>query len=323
MMINKNVNQLERERIEKIKGLSLDEVKAYIDNLNKKMFKSLEENDSESVDYYSNKLLEVFDLTRDKYVNLESYSLIRKYDITTAKMIENNTKKHITYVSLTSEFVMNSILSLNHLYCLLRYALMMYYHNYYLNESSLVEDLLIHLSMDYDFENEDFENYASDKVNKYNEKFMTEMNELILRLKDFFKYTCKITDLRIAHHGFSEIRRINDEIAHEKEYVIKMGDSDEGVKTLKDGDYLHLLDVLKKAYESLEDSLFKYNDLKDKIEALLDSDDGFSVLKESEYDISCQSFGDSVFNKEEFIAMRPSYDMRECKFIPSDYFSDK
>ena len=100
--MNKSLNKLEYERKEKIKALDLDEVKAYITNLNKKMFDALDDNNPEDVELYNTKLKEVFDLTSDKYVNLDTYSLLRKFEITSSKMIENNTKKNIAHISHTS-----------------------------------------------------------------------------------------------------------------------------------------------------------------------------------------------------------------------------
>ena len=54
--MNKSLNKLEYERKEKIKALDLDEVKAYITNLNKKMFDALDDNNPEDVELYNTKL---------------------------------------------------------------------------------------------------------------------------------------------------------------------------------------------------------------------------------------------------------------------------
>lgn len=59
--MNKTINQLENERKEKIKDLNLDEVKAYITNLNKKVYESFDKNNPEDVGLYEDKLKEVFD----------------------------------------------------------------------------------------------------------------------------------------------------------------------------------------------------------------------------------------------------------------------
>ena len=104
--------KLEKKRIQKIRDLSLDEVKAYIDNLNKKMFQSFEENNPENVEYYSKKLSEVIDLTSHKWINLDVYSMGKKLDITSAKMIENDTKKQILFITYNSQILLLSDITL-------------------------------------------------------------------------------------------------------------------------------------------------------------------------------------------------------------------
>ena len=318
--MSKNINQLEKDRKEKIRNLNEDEVKKYIENLNKKIFDSLEKNNHEDIDFYNKRLNEVFDVTKGKYVNLEWYSVSKKLDITTAKMIESNTKKQSVYVSLNTILLINAETSLRELDSLLDYLLMIYYHNYYFNEASIVEDLLIHLELEYDFKNEAFSEYANSRCHKYNETLMKELNYLIGQIKKSIIRIIDLADKHFSEDYEKEAIRIMKEIEVEKDFVIQKGDEDEGVKVIKDGEYLDLLDRLKESYEiSLE--IFKsYRSIKGKMKAIINLDDGFADFKEHEYEFAKEYGGNT--SKEDFIAMRPSYDMKKCEFVESTYFKD-
>ena len=315
IIMNKTINQLEKERKEKIKDLNLDEVKSYITNLNKKVYESFDNNNHEDVELYENKLKEVFDLTSDKYVNLDAYSLLRKFEITSSKMIENNSKKNIVYISHTSLVLFNSYMTLQELFHHLKYILMIYYHNYYTNENMLVEDLLGNLHCKYNFNDESFDEYAHSKVTKYNSILMKELNSLISMIKSQVYTVIEVGDTFLNNDFEKVIESILKEVDYEKQYVTKKGESDEGIQILKEGEYLHLLDLMKESYIKYGESCRYYIDIKEKILDLINSHDGFSDLKESDYGIASKNCG--VFSKEEYIAMRPSYDVSSCEFIKS------
>ena len=308
--------KLEKERIDKIKDLNLDEVKSYIRNLNRKMMNSLELNDADEMEFYSKKLSEVFDLTKDKYVNLDFYSLSSRLDISIAKMIESNTKKQITYISLISQILLHSYIALKGLSMQIDYILMIYYHNYHLNETSIVEDLLINLELEYDFKDDKFSEYANNKAKKYNGMLMKELNSLIDRFKDIINHIILFTDVSLVFNDYS-FDEVLKHIEFEKNYVIDNAHSFDRINTLKDGDYLDLLDTLKECYETLHENMKLYDKSKEDILNLINSDDGFLKFKERDYDFSIKTFGKAIFEKEDFIAMRPSYDMKNCEFIES------
>lgn len=310
------MNQLENERKEKIKALDLDEVKAYITNLNKKLFEALDNNNSDDVELYNNKLKEVFDLTSDKFVNLDFYSLVRKYDITTSKMIENNTKREITRESLLSVVLISSYLSLQELYFYLDYLLMMYYHNYYTHENMLVDDLIAHLHYEYNFNNDKFDEYAYSQVTKYNKTLMEDLDTLIDMIKSNANSVIELTDAYMNDDFENQVSSLLEQIDYEKQYVNKKGASDEGVKMLKEGKYLELLDSLKESCMLYLESCRNYVEIKEKIIGLMNSPDGFLDLKESHYEFANKN--GITFDKEEYIAMRPSYDVSKCKFIESN-----
>ena len=310
------MNQLENERKEKIKALDLDEVKAYITNLNKKLFEALDKNNSDDVELYNNKLKEVFDLTSDKFVNLDFYSLVRKYEITTSKMIENNTKREITHKSLLSVVLTSSYIALYESYFYLDYLLMIYYHNYYTKENMLVDDLIAHLHCEYDFNNDKFDEYAYSKATKYNENLMGELDTLIGMIKSNANNIIELTDKYVSDDFENEVSSMLKEIDYEKQFVNKKGESDEAIKMLKEGKYPELLDSLKDSSILYLESCRNYVEIKEKIVGLMNSPDGFLELKESHYDFTNEKLEISM-SKEEYIASRPSYDVKSLKFINS------
>ena len=314
--MNKTINQLENERKEKIKDLNLDEVKAYITNLNKKVYESFDKNNPEDVELYEDKLKEVFDLTSDKYVNLDTYSLLRKFEITSSKMIENNTKKNIAHISHTSLVLFNSYITLQELFHCLEYILMIYYHNYYTKENMLVDELLVKLHCTYNFNYESFDEYARSRVTLYNSILMRELNSLIGMIKSHVDNVIEVGDTFLNEDFEKVISSILKEVEYEKEFI-KKGESNEGIQILKEGEYLDLLDLMKESYINYGESCRYYIDMKEQILDLINSHDGFSDLKESDYEFTSKNTN-GAFSKEEYIAMRPSYDVSKCEFIKSD-----
>lgn len=313
-------DKLEKDRINRIKDLNLDEVKSYIDKLNDKIFNSFEANNHDNVEYYSQKLKEVFDLTKDKFVNLEYYSIGSKLDITTSKMIENNAKKHILYASSISQILLHADIELQELYLHLDYIMMIYYHNYYLREASIVEDLLLHLEFEYNFKDEGFKEYAMNRVDKYNNILMTELNSLIDRMKHLINHIIELTEIHSSNINEKSILLTLKEIEYEKDYVKSNYSSNEGIKTLKDGEYLKLLDLMKEVFETLQEHLQSYEKTKEKVLNYINADDGFAECKLEDYEFAIEMCGNCSFSKEDFIAMRPSYNMKNCEFIESSYF---
>lgn len=317
--MSKNINQLEKDRQDKIRDLSIDEVKRYIENLNKKIFDSMEANNREKVDFYSERLNEVFDVTKDKYVNLEWYSVIKKLDITTAKMIENNTKKTNVYVSLSSVTLINAEVSLIELESILNYILMIYYHNYSFREEFIIEDLLIKLELEYDFKDESFCEYANGLTKMYNESLMRELDHLISRLKEAIVRTIELADNHLTEDFERQFLSVMKEIECEKNFVNQKSGEDEGVRIIKEGEYLDLLDRLKETYELAIDCHKTYIEARDRVLEFINSEDGFADFKEHDYNFTIETFGSIMLDKDEFIRLRPSYDLKNCQFVESKY----
>jgi hypothetical protein len=316
----KNINQLEKERIEKINNLNIDEVKSYIKSLNKKIFKALDEGNLDEIDYLNEKLSEIYKVT--KYNNLEVFSTINKLDITSAKMIENNTKKHNIFIVFNAQIFLLADIILQEIYLHLDYILMIYYHNYYLMESAIVEDLLIKLEIDYDFKDDNFSQYANSRVKKHNDVLMEELDCLISRLKQFINHTIEMTELQTIKYSDDDIASVLKDIDSEIQFLIKKGASDDGVKILKDGEYYDLLEKLRKSYIHYDECLKSYIETKEKVLNYINSDDGFAEMKETDYEFVIETCGKCTVSKEDFIAMRPSYDMKKCEFVESSYLDD-
>lgn len=311
--MNKSLSHLENERKEKIKGLELDEVKAYITNLNKKVFESFDKNNPEDVELYNNKLNEVFDLTSDKFVNLDYYSLLRKFELSTSKMIENDTKSEITHKALLSVLLTCSYIALYELYFYLDFLLMIYYHNYYTKENLLVDDLIAHLHREYNFDNDKFDEYAYSRVTKYNKNLMRELDRLIGMIKSNANTIIELTDIYVSNDFENDVSSMLKQIEYEKQYVNKKGTSDEGIKMLKEGKYPELLNSLNESCMLYLESCRNYVEIKEKIIGLMDSPDGFLDLKESNYEFANKN--GIVSDKEKYISSRPSYDVKSLKFI--------
>ena len=107
--MNKSINQLENVRQDMIRNLNLEETKAYIKYLNLRRFNS---NHAEYRDFYSEKLKEVFELTEDKFINLELFSLNNELDLSNCKVLLLALKSEIAKVSYTSLLLNNGYITL-------------------------------------------------------------------------------------------------------------------------------------------------------------------------------------------------------------------
>lgn len=143
---------------------------------------------------------------------------------------------------------------------------------------------------------------------------MRELNSLIGMIKSHVATVIGVGDTFLNDDFEKVISSIFKEIEYEKQYVNTKGVSDEGVKLLKEGEYLDLLDVMKESYINYGESCRYYIDMKEQILDLINSHDGFLDLKESDYGFTSKNTN-GTFSKEEYIAMRPSYDVKSLKFI--------
>ena len=150
---------------------------------------------------------------------------------------------------------------------------------------------------------------------------MRELDYLIGQIKEAILRTIDLADMHLFPKDYEkEAIRVMKDIEVEKDFVIQKGDEDEGVKVIKDGEYLDLLDRLKKAYDLSLETYKSYISIRGKMKAIINLDDGFADLKEQDYEFAKEHGG--ITSKEDYIAMRPSYDLRNCEFVESTYFKD-
>lgn len=313
-----DIRKLEKERINKINSLSLDEIKAYIETINLKQWEGYEENDCEKIRFYGDKLREIFEITSDKWINLDYYSLEVKFKISGAKRVENDVRARIHDFSHMSQLLLNAEMRLINYSSILRHILFLYYSNHSPRDYSLVEDLLLQLDFEYDFKNEDFDKYAKGVCRESDEILTKGFDNLIGIIKADIEDIVDSVKPFIKDYDESNLERLSENIREDKDYVIKMADSDEGMKALYDGDYLDLLIRLLEVSKIYDDSCKSYFKTRDKVLDFINSDDGFMDIKLMDYDFYCESFPNVSCDKESYISIRPKYNMRECRFIPSE-----
>lgn len=313
-----DIRRLEKERINKINNLSLDEIKAYIENINLKQWEGYEEHDYDKVRFYGDKLKEIFEVTSDRWINLDFYSLGVKFKISGAKRIENDTKAKIHEFSYMSQLILNAEMRLINYSSILRHILFLYYSNHSPRDYSLVEDLILNLNFEYDFKNEDFEKYAKGVCRESDDLLMNGFDNIIEIIKRDIEDIIDSVHPFIKNYDESNLEELSENIREEKDYVIKMADSDEGMKALYDGDYLDLLLKLLKVSKIYDDSCKSYMRTRDMVLDFINSDDGFMDIKLMEYEHYIKSFPDMSCDKEAYISIRPKYDMKDLRFIPSE-----
>lgn len=313
-----DIRKLEKERINKINSLSLDEIKAYIENINIKQWEGYEENDYDKVKFYGDKLKEIFDITSDKWVNLDFYSLECKFKISGAKRIEKDIKARIHEFSYMSQLLLNAEMRLINYSSILRHILFLYYNNHSPRDYSLVEDLLLKLEFEYEFKNEDFNKYAEGVCRESNDILMKGFDNIIEIIKQDIGDIIDSVNPLIKDYDESNFERLSENIREDKNYVIKMAESDEGMKALYDGEYIDLLLKLLEVSKIYDDSCKSYMRTQEYILDFINSDDGFLDFKIRDYEFYCKTFPNVSCDKESYISLRPKYDMKDLRFIPSE-----
>ena len=312
-------DKLEKERIEKIKGLNPKELEGYTDNLNEKLYESIFSGDVDNVDFYAKKLIELLRLSDDE-VNLYNYSLDSRLSITENKILEKWLESIIMEVFSNSKILGFINIMLNREYHLLSSILLCYYHNYVKTAPFEVESLLIELDLNYGFNNEDFKDYAMSHFDTNNEMLMNSLDNMIAHSKDSILFIIDMVDTLIddnIENTKESLNEMMDDFKRNKDDIIKKSEKNKFYKSLKDGNLFDMNMTLIEIYKMFDMTCELYLDLKQKALDLVNSDDGFAKFKEMDYDFSCEKIGEVSISKDDFIAMRPSYDVRNCKFKES------
>lgn len=318
-------DKLEKERIEKIKSLSPKELEGYTDNITKKLYENIFSGDVDNANFFTNKLIELLNLS-DNESNLYNYSLDSRLHITENKLLEKWLEDIIMQVYSNSKLLGFANLILNSECHLLSSTLLCYYHNYVKTAPFEVESLLIELELNYGFDNEDFKDYAMSHFETNNEMLMNSLDDMISHSKKSILLIIEMVDALIdddIENTKESLNEMMEDFKRNKDDIIKKSEKSKLFKSLKDGKLFDMNIALIDIYKMFDMICELYLELKQKALDLVNSDDGFAKFKEWEYNSSCEKLGDIPFSKGEFIAMRPSYDVKNCKFKESTYWNDE
>lgn len=296
--MNKSIRELERDRQDKIKSLNLEETKAYVSKLNKKMYNS---NDKEEIDLCSAKIVETFDLMDRKYL-LDVYSAYWDYQIREfANDIDmKNLKIKYLLASKSLEMFYNGYFVLAVEFETLKDIFKIYYHRY-VRQSNEIDHILNELDEFHDFRSEDFTSYLKEEFH----------------LKDDFHLASyvKIAIARLVYSLRNFIKTMEDR--HEShftdEYIkLQLGNiADRRKNEDNEKDYLDLLGEYESLLSSIANVKLEYVKLKDEVLDFLSKDDGFILMKLDHYEN--HNFIEPL-EKEAILNVKPKFDFETFKF---------
>lgn len=292
--MNKTINQLEKERIAKIKGLKLPEIKSYINSLNKKMFLL---NENEDIDFYSDKIVETFDLIEKDYL-MEAYHeyIISQVDLLSLELFKESFRLKMSKVYYAFEIFHNGYVSLITEFESLKSLFEIYYHCY-VRQSNEFNHILEALDEEYDFRNEDFDNYLRHYHIKNNPHLTNYFDLSIYRLILSLKFT--IESLERFEDEYND-KYIGVLIKNAKSEIDANQDNKEVIELLSA--YLKLIECLIKWKD-------KYIETKGEVLEFLSKDDGFIEEKEKHY--NHYSFMKDSSDKETILKSNPFYNFED------------
>lgn len=292
--MNKTINQLEKERIDKIKGLKLPEIKSYINSLNKKMFLS---NENEDIDFYSDKIVETFDLIEKDYL-MEAYHeyIISQVDLLSLDLLKQSLRLKLSKVYYANEIFHNGYVSLITEFESLK-SLFRIYYMCYVRQSNEFSHILEALDEEYDFRNEDFDKYLESYHLKNNHHLTNEFDLTIYRLVISLEYI--IESLERFEDGYDD-NFIESEIMDAKSKIEDNQDNKE---------YIDLLYIYLKLIECLKREKDKYLEVKNEVLEFISKEDGFIEEKEKYY--NQYSFMMDSSEKENIFKSNPFYNFED------------
>lgn len=322
--MNQSINQLERERKEKIKNLNPEETEAYIDSLNDKIYTALADNDYDKQKYYDDKLVEAGLILKERYSNIPMVVSVSKISYLSADLICERINSRIGSYIAISDFIHN----FNYHLFMLKYHLEEILHIYYFNcfnhigcsvtdaihndlWEKLDEDTFMKVTENHDFYRDDF----------YHKMLLESFDRVIKDMRDDFLRIFEICDEYLFLDDIlpDRIESAKDNFESEKEYIFK-NIKDKPIKILKERGYLELL---LKEIETMSFCLKvidSYKDLKKDILEVIDGD-SFELLKSLKYDINKKHFDNFTSDKESYIKSKPSYNIRNLKLELPSYYS--
>ncbi len=292
--MNKKINQLEKERIDKIKGLKLPEIKSYINSLNKKMFLS---NENEDIDFYSDKIVETFDLIDKDYL-MEAYHeyIISQVDLLSLDSLKQSLRLKLSKVYYANEVFHNGYVSLITEFESLQ-SLFRIYYMCYVRQSNEFSHILEALDEEYDFRNEDFDKYLESYHLKNNHHLTNEFDLSIYRL---------IISLEFVIESLERFEDIYDDKFIESEIM----DAKYKIESNQDNkEYIDLLYIYMKLIECLKREKDAYLEIKGEVLEFLSKEDGFIEEKEKYY--NQYSFMKDSSDKETILKSNPFYNFED------------
>lgn len=292
--MNKTINQLEKERIDKIKGLKLPEIKSYINSLNKKMFLS---NENEDIDFYSDKIVETFDLIDKDYL-MEAYHeyIISQVDLLSLDSLKQYLRLKLSKVYYANEIFHNGYVSLITEFESLQ-SLFRIYYMCYVRQSNEFSHILEALDEEYDFRNEDFDKCLESYHLKENHHLTNEFDLSIYRLILSLEFV--IESLERFEDEFDD-KFVESEIIEAKSQIGSNQDNK---------DYIDLLYIYLKLIDSLKKWKDNYLEIKGEVLEFLSKDDGFIEEKEKYY--NQYSFMKDSSDKETILKSNPFYNLED------------
>lgn len=296
-MINKSIRELENDRKDKIKNLNLEETKAYVSNLHKKMYMS---NDKHEIDLCSDKIVEAFDLMDRTYL-LDVYSAYWDYQIREFSNDLDMKKLNIKYFLASKSFEMfyNGYFVLMVDFETLKSLFKIYYHRY-IRQSNEINHILNELSETYDFRSEDFASYLKQEFHLKEDIHLAyyvriAIARLVISLKDFIK------TMEDRH----ESQFTDEYIKSQLENIANRRKNEDNEK-----EYLDLLGEYESLLSSLSNVKLEYVKLKDEVLDFLSKDDGFILIKLDHYENHNYI---NPLDKEAIIDVKPKFDFESLK----------
>ena len=297
-MMNKTIRELEKDRIDRIKSLNLEETKQYVSNLHKKMYMS---NDKDEIDLCSEKIVETFDLMDKKYL-LDVYSAFWDYQLRELfdeiDMRSLRSDYLIAFNSFDILFKGNYVLMIE--FETLKSLFKMYYHRY-VRQSNEIDHILNELSETYDFRSEGFASYLKQEFHLKEDFHLARYVEMsIIRLVYSLKNL--IEDLEKHENRFSD-----DYVQSQLNLIADKRKNSETTEKK----YYQILDDYEMLLNCLVDVRLNYVKLKCEVLDFLSSEDGFINDKLDYYETYNYSF--SPLDKEAILNDKPKFDFENLK----------
>lgn len=326
--MNQTINQLERERKEKIRNLNPEETEVYIDNLNKKYYKALKDKRYDLTDFYNKKMTEAVNILKQKYSNIPLVVSTSRITYLHSDLLCERIETEIERYDVLNQTIVGHLSDLYHNRHHLERILLIYYYNCFNHIGCSVtntihsdlwekldEDTFMKVTDNQDFYKDDF--YHKMLLESF-DKLIGEIRDDVLGIiDDCDKFLFLDTILP------DRIESAKENFESEKDYIYK-NVKDKSIKILKDKGYL---DLLLRDIEAMTYSLHfieKYKDAKRDILELIDGD-SFELLKELEYTLRKEDSEKSEYlqcpTKEDFMKGKPSYNIRNLKLIMPSYYS--